>query len=323
MSLTFLGIENPLGVLGPKVRGVLQTEEDLKPIMNVEANTDASQYATTLVSKYKYRSESLTEKSAGIGKLMVEDTIDNRKYVLKLLNNRAAHPDLRLAMCSSLNSMLKYLLASWTAGQPQFESVVVYGHGLPGSINMGLGKIGIGQPRTFDHPQYKERKEIRLAFGLDEKSDGEKPEARRIRDLGTKNINIWTAAFNGILPALTVSDDSEYFHLFLMGCSVGGEKISKAGDTTLLHEAAVAALSAALGGMRVCISAPTAPIDDDHLDYLLTRLSNIRQKIGVHADVYLKGAEKDEDEGKSRNKNRNKKKVRDTVKLLSAFSHPY
>ncbi|MET0542779.1 MAG: hypothetical protein ABWZ88_13605 [Variovorax sp.] len=304
MSLTFLGIENPIGVLGPKVRGVVTTAEHLSPIANVKPHSDASKYATTLNPKYNFRADNLAVKNPDIGRLMVEDTIDNRNYVLKLLKARGNYPNVRLAMCSSLNSMLKYLHNCWNANQAQqFDTVIAYGHGLPGSINMGLGKIGIGQPRTHRHENYEPRKRIREAFGLDKKSDGDKPEARRIRDLGTKNIGIWTTAFTGVRPALIESERSDYFHLFLMGCSVGDNKVSKkTGDVTQLQNAAVTALSNALGNMNVCISAPNATIDDDHLDNLLDRLPDIHGDIANRGGVYLKG------------------KATEEIELLSAFS---
>ena len=259
MSLTFLGIENPIGVLGPKVKGVVTTAEHLSPIANVKPHSDASKYATTLNPKYNFRADNLAVKN----------------------------PDI-----------------CWNANQAQqFDTVIAYGHGLPGSINMGLGKIGIGQPRSHRHENYEPRKRIREAFGLDKKSDGDKPEARRIRDLGTKNIGIWTTAFTGVRPALIESERSDYFHLFLMGCSVGDNKVSKkTGDVTRLQNAAVTALSNALGNMNVCISAPNATIDDDHLDNLLDRLPDIHGDIANRGGVYLKG------------------KATEEIELLSAFS---
>ena len=64
-SLTFLGIENPLGVLGPKVRGVLNDESDLEPIKNVTKHTwDVSQYAA--------KTENNTSRAARLDPVQLE-----------------------------------------------------------------------------------------------------------------------------------------------------------------------------------------------------------------------------------------------------------
>lgn len=101
---------------------------------------------------------------------MVEDTIDSREYVLKLLVKlleKKKHPNLRVAMCSSLRSMLKYLANYGVQHHAdKFETVIIYGHGSEGSINMGLGKIGIGPPLPHEHEDHAERKAIREVFGL-------------------------------------------------------------------------------------------------------------------------------------------------------------
>jgi hypothetical protein len=110
--LIFLGIENPLGVLGQKIRGIVTEEQQLAPIASVTADVwDVKRYAATrdkrgLTTKYTSRADSIDEKAQ---KILVNDTVDNRQYVLNLLKNKGNHPNVRLAMCGSLNSLLKYL----------------------------------------------------------------------------------------------------------------------------------------------------------------------------------------------------------------------
>lgn len=286
-DLTFLAIENPLGVLGPKVRGVVTRKQDLDPLKHVSKTTqDASKYALSSNNKYAYRAANLPE---GVARLMVDDTIGNRDYVLKLLSARR-HPNLRVSMASSLNSLMKYMAAYGLANvADRFETLIVYGHGLPGSVNLGLGKIGIGQPKPYGHKRYEARKNIREVFGLDKRSQGEMPEPNRIRDLNTKNLDLWTGAFASIQPYVDLAPTG-YFHLFLMGCSVGDEKVSKRGDITTLQGAAASTLSAVLQ-QPVCISAPSRTIDDDHLDDLLNRMDAIRTACAAGEKVFLKGGD--------------------------------
>ena len=285
--LTFLGIENPLGVLGPKVRGVLNDESDLEAVKNVTKHTrDVSQYAVkTENNRYTSRAARLAPE---IQKLMVEDTVDNRDYVLKLLKNKR-HPDVRLAMCSSLNSMLKYL-ANYGVQHPKdkFDTVIIHGHGAPGGISLGLGQIGIGRYRPPGHALHKQRKKMRKVFGLDEPTKGEDPEPRRIRDLSLNNTDVWTKAFATIKDYVEQSDTG-YFHLFLMGCRVGKEKKA---HKPALQDAAVQALSNIINS-AVCISAPTLTITEGHLDDLLNRIEAIRDACANGENVSLEDDDKD------------------------------
>lgn len=290
-TLTFLGIENPLGVLGPKVRGVITEKADLKNLESVSKDVvDASRYAVhTPTNKYTNRAAAMPK---GVNRLIVEDTINNRDYVLRLLKARK-YPKVRVAMCSSLDSLLKYLHAQHLAvAGNAFDTIIVYGHGMPGSINMGLGKIAIGQPKSPGHDRYEDRKGMREAFGLDQKSQGEKPEVRHIRDLNTKNVDVWTGAFAGIANCVRASKETGYFHLFLMGCSVGAEKVGKGGSIEL-QRCSTQSLSTALGGLDVCVSAPAGSIDDDHLDDLLNNLESFKKGCATGENMYLKGASED------------------------------
>jgi hypothetical protein len=137
-NLIFLGIENPLGVLGQKIRGVITKKDQLQPIESVEKNAwNVSKYAKSLVPKYDNRAKNIPEEAQQI---LVKDTVGNREYVLELLKNKGAHPEVRLAMCSSLNSLLKYL-DNYAVSNPadKFDTVIIFGHGAKGFVNMGLG----------------------------------------------------------------------------------------------------------------------------------------------------------------------------------------
>jgi hypothetical protein len=274
-NLTFLGIENPLGVLGVKVKGTLANKESLNRLNKIEETRTASQHAVVhATNRYENRAGSFP---ANIMDLMVVDTVGNRDYALELLKTRGENPNLRLALCSSLNSMLKYLDNYRVANPPDlFDTVIVYGHGLPGSINMGMGKLGIDESKKPGEDLYEETKRKREDFGLQQKNPSHPPVVRRIRALNMVNTDIWTAAFAGIAASVAANEETDYFHLFLMGCSVG----QKTEEKMRLQKSALAPLKAALGGqLEVCISAPIDPIDDNHLNYLLLQLrqGTIRQ----------------------------------------------
>ena len=164
-----------------------------------------------------------------------------------------------------------------------------------GSINIGLGPIGIGSYLPAGQKGHQSRKDMRYAFGLDERTDGEKPAARRIRDLSKENMDVWTAAFANIQNRVTASETG-YFHLFLMGCEVGaeekkeeekkGQRYHKANDTTL--QGAAATVLSGILGLDVCISAPTKTIYNGHLDNLLTNIDEIRESCAKLENVMLK-----------------------------------
>jgi hypothetical protein len=287
-NLTFLGIENPLGVLGVNVRGVLLDAKQLDPLKDVTKGINASDYALRLNNKLDFRANQLSRYSE-VQNDMVDDTVENRDYVLKLLSNRR-HPDVRVAMCSSLNSTLKHL-ANYCVNHPgdKFDTVIIHGHGAPGGISLGLGQVSVGPPLSPGDPKYADRKEIREAFGLDRKSDGEKPVPWRIRELSMENTDIWTEAFQAIKAHVEVSDDTGYFHLFLVGCKVGK---TKAPYSVTLQQAAAKVLGAIINE-DVCISAPEETITDGHLDNLLDRIVAIRKKCAMGKQVSLNDEGKD------------------------------
>jgi hypothetical protein len=197
----------------------------------------------------------------------------------------------------------------------KFDTVIIYGHGSPGSISMGLGQVSIGPPMNFRADGYEARKNVREAFGLDKPSQGEKQDPRRIRDLTTNNKGVWRNAFHQIQPYVETTETG-VFHLFLMGCSVAGKKDSI--DTTLLRKAAKG-LSTILE-LQVCVSAPTDVITANHLDDLLNRIKTIRPACATGNDVYLK--DKPDPQPARKGRNALPKREDTGVKLLSCLYPP-
>jgi hypothetical protein len=290
-SLTFLGIENPLGVLGQKIKGVINNQDQLNPIKNVIDDAFGVSKYRGLHQKYEFRVNCINQD---VQKDLVKDTILNREYVLKLLKNKK-YPYVRLAICSSLNSLLKYLDNYCGLNQAdKFDTVIIYGHGAVGSLNMGLGPIGIKPYLPPGHDDHESRKKTRQVFGLDKDTFDDKtkkPEVRRIRDLSVENISVWTDAFIKIQSHVEPNEKTGFFHLFLMGCAVGADKEAKKPETTL-QWAAAKALSKVIS-QSVCISAPTLKINDDHLDDLLKNIDQIREACAVEKDIGLQGEAKE------------------------------
>ena len=214
--------------------------------------------------------------------------------MLKLLKNKK-FPDVRLAMCSSLNSLLKYLDNYCGLNQAdKFDTVIIYGHGAVGSLNMGLGPIAIKPYLAPEHNDHELRKKTRQMFGLDKDTFDDKtkkPEVRRIRELSVENISVWTDAFTKIQSHVEINEKTGCFHLFLMGCAVGANKEEKRPETTL-QWAAAKTLSKVIN-KSVCISAPTLKINDDHLDDLLKNIDQIRDACVLEKDISLQGEAKE------------------------------
>jgi hypothetical protein len=92
-DLTFLGIENPLGVLGPEFKNVIVDKKALDRIKSVDKGSDPLAYAVpTQDNKYQSRAAFL-ESEKDVKKFIIEDTIQNRDYILKLLSDETHRYD--------------------------------------------------------------------------------------------------------------------------------------------------------------------------------------------------------------------------------------
>jgi hypothetical protein len=237
-DLTFLALENPLGILGTKIKGVINTETDLAPLAKlIDKKSDASNFRVDNFKKigkpdkdiYKYKNrytrlktdDDASKSGPKILPTFVEDVLDNREIVLELLRTKV-YPDVRLAMCSSLTSTMKYIQNYKTANpNDQFDTLILYGHGGPGSINMGTSKWEIGPAKEPHEKDYENRKRGRENFGLDDRD--RKP--LRVRSLNSDTKVGFLAQFYQLFDngCFVQNENSGHFHIFLMGCEVGGE----------------------------------------------------------------------------------------------------
>ncbi len=304
-DLTFLALENPLGLLGTKIKGVIQDELDprLKPIAKLNQESPAGGLVVRNFqkngkdpTKYSDRYDRMVREDKNtafensqlpkgekpsplILPTFVEDVSDNKALLIKLLRNKADYPDLRVAMCSSLTSTVKYIQNYQTANpNDQFDTLILYGHGSPGAINMGTSKWNIGEAITLtdtNKDKYKNRKHGREMFGLD-KPETDPTQPLRVRSLNSGTEKYFVREFKQRYKGACFVENLEtkHFHIFLMGCEVG------ANEQTFTQELAV---SIAKMGLTVCISAPTDEIKPLHLEDLLWRLQHpgkvdVRQK---------------------------------------------
>lgn len=311
-DLTFLALENPLGLLGIKIKDVIQDEARLAPLAKLKKDTLAGDYVVRNFqkggkdpSKYSKRYDlmvgddeetalrnSKLHKGEKLSPLIlptfVEDVLDNKELLLKLLRNKADYPDLRVAMCSSLKSTVKYIQTYRTANPTdQFDTLILYGHGSPGAINMGTSKYNIGEVITdTTHQKYEARKHYRAMFGLDETETDSTlpPQSLRVRSLNSNTEKYFTRKFEKRYDDVCFVENvkTNHFHIFLMGCEVGAKKQT---FTQQLAE------SIAQIGLTVCVSAPKQEIQPHHLEDLLRqlRLGDVRQKCADRVKCKLDG----------------------------------
>lgn len=299
-DLTFLALENPLGILGTKIKGVINTETDLAPLAKlINKKSDASNFRVDNFIKtgkpdkdeHKYENrytrlkndDNASESFPKILPTFVEDVLDNREIVLRLLRTKV-YPYVRLAMCSSLTSTMNYIQNYRTANpNDQFDTLILYGHGSPGSINMGTSKWTIGPAKQRNEEGYKDRKLGRENFGLEEPRipDDQPRKPLRVRSLNTHTKDGFLAKFSQLFDneCFVQNDSSGHFHIFLMGCKVGGEEQTFTKD--------LAKSIARETGLPMCVSAPTDQILPLHLHDLLKHLADLRRKCAQQAPCKL------------------------------------
>ena len=150
-------------------------------------------------------------------------------------------------MCSSLTSTWKYIQSYINANQGDtFDTLILYGHGGPGSINMGTSKFTIGPSLDPADGGYANRKHGREIFGLDKPRTGEPLRVRSL-DSATEGDFVANASTFFANGWFEVNEVTEFFHIFLMGCKVGAhENFSR-----LLAEKL-----AEVSGRPICVTAP-------------------------------------------------------------------
>jgi len=277
-GLTYLMVENPLGAIGMKVTGLVEPTRSnvatlLTPLKHVSGN---ERELTSLApsrkgNRYVNRARQI---DGNIGaRTLAADTVENRDTLIKLFAKAKTNPSLRVAMPSSLRSGPRYFSVYCNANTEDWcHTTILYGHGSPGEINLGLGKLSIGRRLAHHEEESADRNAAREAFGLDDRHGGTK----RIRALATHNLAEWIAEFGNAGICAPDSGPNGFFALLLMGCNVGsgitGEMATSLSDAI---------------GCKTIIAAPTDSVTEGHLIYLLENLQAVRTSVGAGKIVHL------------------------------------
>jgi hypothetical protein len=303
MALTFIGIDNPLGIVGLKQRGVIKSKEELIDIPATDksglASTATNMHAKeTKQNRYQERINYFSEyKPEWLGKEpllddFTKETLKNRNFVVELLKQKA-FGDFRVALCSSIDSLFKYLTQHFQnnlTGE-QFDTLVIAGHGAANSMNVGLGRVGMpsAPPEKDDDDASKRIRTFRAMSGVDARPKDTKP--GRTREISLGNQDRLTQAFAGAVAAnaLTVNDETGCFHVFLMACSVADEKGARLSSPFASNLVQIVAqnLSRAAKPLNlpVCVGAPAKGIYDADVFDLLSNLDAARYA-GYHKKPY-------------------------------------
>lgn len=276
--VAFVAVENGAGVLGFKQRDVLDADgARLKAFPEV---TDKSPWKGQGLDKddfYKGRFNALNKYKfkdwarEGLSKDLLQDANANRNIVQKIIVAVKAIPTARVLMCSSVNSMVKYIAKHCADTHVTIDTLVVYGHGGTNSMNVGLGRIGCFDMSDRDDSKVLEGRKL---LGLEPEGGGKAP---RVREIAPGNRADWGACFQSLEPYAEVSPDTHSFHVFLMACSIADDERIKPNES--LVKVAKWELKAALG-KDVVVAAPKAGVEDEQLMTLVRDLTKYRLEAG-------------------------------------------
>ncbi len=294
--VTFVAVENPAGLLGFKQREVLT---DQNPLLDFPAPYEGIEKIARGASSqdkfkvYKERHGYFKDLKAewaptkqGVAGDFLSDAQANRDVVLEINKRIKAIPTARVLMCSSVNSMCKYIV-NYCVGNPgtSIDGLIIFGHGGADSMNVGLGRLGgIGSDDLADVRRNGDTSDIegvvraRTKAGMEA---GAKP--GRVREISASNKDLWLGSFAQLAPH-AVLHNSGYFHLYLMACSFGEEN-GKPQKKRLVNMSGQW-LSHALN-IQTAVSAPTTEVTADELYYLIRKYNKICEKVGAGEEAYL------------------------------------
>lgn len=283
--VTFVAIENPSGLLGLKRRGVINDDNPVGACTRADKrhSTKPTSYKEQVYAErdaYFRRRQPDWIRGKNLAEELIHDTNDNVNTVLKLTKMVRTNPNMRVLMCSSIESLTKYILNYIGANAgTQIDTLIVYGHGGADSMNVGLGRIGgVGlsalQQAHDDEDEKREEKVLtmRKMAGMEPRLESRHRKPARTRDISVDNKDRWLAAMQGLAPHVIARQDTGCFHLFLMACSVA-EETGKPSHKSLVNVAADA-LRPVLG-LSVAVAAPKDTVTDDELFTMIRDLGTV------------------------------------------------
>jgi hypothetical protein len=287
--VTFVAIENPSGLLGLKRRGVITAANPVgdPTFLGKQHSTHPTTYKEGVYAErdayFRDRKPDWV-RGKNLAEDLIHDTNDNVNTVVKLTKMVQTHPDMRVLMCSSVESLTKYILnyIATNVGT-QIDTLIIYGHGGADSMNVGLGRIGGAglsalQDARDDEDEEQEAKvmTMRKMAGMEPRPDSRQHKPARTREISVDNKDRWLAAMQGLAPHVTTRANTGCFHLFLMACSIG-EETGKPSHKSLVNVAAKA-----LRGVlpeSVAVAAPTDTVTDDELFTMIKSLATVCEAV--------------------------------------------
>lgn len=294
--VTFVAVENPSGLLGFKRRGVLTDDNKVSDPIHVDKKhavnpTTYKEHVYAERDAYFRARKPDWVRGKNLAEDLIHDTNDNVNTVVKLTKMVQSHPDMRVLMCSSVESLTKYIVnyIATNAGT-QIDTLIIYGHGGADSMNVGLGRIGGAglsalQEARDDKDEEQEAKvmKMRAMAGMEPRESSKQKKLARTREISVDNKDRWLAAMQGLAGHVTTRADTGCFHLFLMACSIG-EETGKPSHQSLVNVAAKA-----LRGVlpeSVAVAAPKDTVTDDEMFALINNLPTVCEAV-ANEDAFL------------------------------------
>jgi hypothetical protein len=287
--VAFVAVENAAGLVGFKqTKSVLVSTAHLQPqqfatttpaglLKELVGNKHLDTYESRIKMLAKSHFKDEEEKSSILNDVL-KDAIGNRATVVELLTLKS-NPQIRVLMCSSVNSMTKYIANHCAANAADtIDTLIIFGHGSADAMNVGLGRIGgynsadlAKAKKQDDKTGVRDILEVRTRLGLEDA--GEKK--GRIRNIEVDNKDRWLASFGEIQPYIVAHPASHHFHIYFMACKAVGKSFGKPIDRSLLKTAANALTK--LFGVNVIAAAPEGEIDKEDLIKLVENLDEANE----------------------------------------------
>jgi hypothetical protein len=227
--VAFVAVENPAGVLGFKQKGILDDAGNSpkpfpkpteKKVWNVKGKDEL--YAERYKELQKTKGDGWAEH--GLAKDLLADAQTNESVVLDVIKAVKTIPTARVLMCSSVNSMTKYIAKYCKDNNAKIDTLILFGHGGTNSMNVGLGRIG-----CFDASEIAESTVLkgRQTLGLEAGGGGKAP---RVREISVANQDHWGNCFRDLIPFAAKHPDTGKFHVFLLACDLSDDLQAKPVD---------------------------------------------------------------------------------------------
>jgi hypothetical protein len=284
MGLTFIAVENPLGMLGKKGMNVPRGARHAKA---------SKKHEREMAAQYEAEKKDVREKRERVllnsGYDLEKDTSRESDAELAEDFEKRSSGTVKRAVAGSLVALFSRL-EQYALGNPggrgkgkakgrskqkrgrdtpddegevahTFDTLIFLGHGDIGSMSVGIGKVNI--PGDVEG--------ARELFQADK------------REIAHHNVDAWKSHFLRVRRCLSATGP---IHIFLLGCSTGElEKLPSHGYTSLVK--IVATTLAAAFNTTVVAYGPTSEIGDKETAKVLNEIDEIKSQAiaSLHAEL--------------------------------------